>query len=371
MYYKSVNRGLSLTAPGVYALVIVFISGLIAVNTGINALFLFLAAGLSLIVVSGLLSESAIKNYHISGYIQQTTDSNKPFELLAVVENKHPFAPIYGIECHAIRSIPKSIILPHKIKESYGQGNVISIAANSSKTISIAMSGMDRGLYQKIQFMARTNLPFGMIDKFKIIEAKGHLAILPEVIPELYDQIKNDYRKRVAQQDTEREFYSHKNYSTSDSARHIDWKKSAGKPMRQWVQKEYRSEIAEFGILIRTDWDAMQRSTSEQMYEQLISMLRTACDVIKDASRKIVIEHDTGNWTAGYFEICNFLAEIPPYAKRHERWSTPDAKPEIKGIYLALHLSLNGYTWGEYVATESNPAMSPPAATAVGARGRT
>lgn len=369
MYYKSVNRGLSLTAPGVYVLVVVFVSGLIAVNTGINALFLFLAAGLSLIVVSGLLSESAIKNYHISGYIQQTTDSNKAFDLLAVVENKHPFAPIYGIECHAIHSIPKSIILPNKIKESYGNGNVISIAAGSSKTISISMTGMDRGLYQSIQFMVRTNLPFGMIDKFKIVNAKGHLAILPGVIPELYEQIKSDYRKRVAQQETEREFYSHKNYSLSDSVRHMDWKKCAGKPMHQWVLKEYRSEIAEFGILIRTDWDAMRRSNSEELYEQLIRMLRTACDVIKDASRKIVIEHDTGNWTAEYVEICNFLAEIPPYAKRHQPWNTPDAKPEIKGVYLALNLSFNGYSWGEYVTTDSNPAASAP--LKAGAQGRT
>ena len=89
MYYKSVNRGLSFTTPGIYALVLVFVCGLIAVNTGINALFLFLASGLSLILVSGLLSEAAIKNYEVSGFLQQTAESGKGFELLLVIKNEH------------------------------------------------------------------------------------------------------------------------------------------------------------------------------------------------------------------------------------------------------------------------------------------
>lgn len=357
MYYKSVNRGLSLTPSGVYALVIVFISGLIAVNTGINALFLFLAAGLSLIIVSGILSESAIKNYEISGYLQHTTDSRKRFELLAVVENKHKYAPIYGIECYAVHDAPKKIILAQKIPESYGQGNVISIAARSSKTIAINMEEMNRGLYTSIKFLIRTNLPFGLIDKFKIIEAKGHLAILPAVIPDLYEQIKNDYKKRVAQQDTEREFYSHKTYTSSESARHIDWKKSAGKPIRQWVQKEYRSEVAEFGILLKINWDLMRRSPSEEIYEQTISIIRTACDVVKDASRRLLIEHEDGTWTAGYNEICNFLAEIPVYSEKYRPWRTPDAKAEVKGVYLTLNLDLNGHSWGGYMTTDAHLAF--------------
>lgn len=353
MYYKSVNRGLSFTTPGIYALVLVFVCGLIAVNTGINALFLFLASGLSLILVSGLLSEAAIKNYEVSGFLQQTAESGKGFELLLVIKNKHRHTPIYGFENYAIKTLRKSIIMPTKPKDSYGAGHVLSLPARSSKTITIQMESMERGLYRSIKFLLRTNFPFGLIDKYKITEAKGFLTVLPKINPELYDRLKSDYRKRVAEQDDDREFFSHKPHTAMEPARHIDWRKSAGKPPRQWVQKEYRSEVAEFGIMLTTNWGAMQRAVSSESYEQMISILRTAAEVIKDASRKLVLTHADGTYTSGYEAISQHLAAIPAFEKKDSNWEKPDSKAEIKGVYLQLDLSPDGYQWKSYTSHDA------------------
>ncbi len=355
MYYKSVNRGLSLTTPGVYALVLVFVSGLIAINTGVNALFLFLASGLSLILVSGILSESAIKHYEITGFLQRSTETGKPFELLIITKNKHRYAPIYGIENYAVHEPPSplTIILPNKPKGSFGSGNVLSLPGMASKTISIQMDAMDRGLYRSITFLLRTNFPFGLIDKFKMTEVKGYLTVLPKIIPDLYEQLKKDYRKRVATQDTEREFFSHRPHSTTDSLRQIDWKKSAGKPARLWVQKEYRSEVAEFGILLSTNWNAMRRSSGAETYELMISTLRTAAEVIKNASRELVLLHDDGTYTVGYHPVCQHLAGIPSFTSRDLAWEKEESKSEIKGVFLELQMSVNGYEWGTYTSHDT------------------
>jgi len=350
MYYKSVNRGLSFTTPGVYALALVFVAGLIAVNTGMNALFLFLASGLSLILISGILSESAIKNYQVSGYLQHSAETGKAFDLLLVVQNNHRFVPIYGFENYAVREIPKAIILPVKPKGTFGTGNVMSLPPKASKTITVRMDPMKRGLYRSIKFLLRTNFPFGLIDKFKITEAKGFLTVLPRIVPELYEQLKSDYRKRVAQQDDEREFFAHKPHTIQDSSRHIDWKKSAGKPARLWVLKEYRSEVAEFGIMITTNWGALRKAETEETYERLISVIRTAAEVIKDASREVILQHDDGSYTSGYEEICHFLAALPDHANKDRKWEILDAKAEIKGVFLQLEISLTGYEWRNYIS---------------------
>ena len=354
MYYKSVNRGLSLTTPGVYALVLVFVSGLIAVNTGTNALFLFLACGLSLILISGILSESAIKNYEIDGYLQHTAETGKPFELLIIVKNKHRYAPIYGFENYAVKKIPNSLILPAKPKETYGHGNVLSLPAKASKTIGMQMESMERGQYSSIKFLLRTNFPFGLIDKFKITEAKGFLIVLPKIIPDLYENLKRDYRRRVANRDDEREFFSHRPHSTQDSTRHVDWKKSAGKPTRHWVQKEYRSEVAEFGILLRTNWGIMLRTSTAETYEHMISVLRTAAEVVKEASRELVLLHQDGTYTVGYDAISQHLASIPQFDEKNTKWRHPESKSELKGIFLELELSADGYEWGEYISPASS-----------------
>jgi uncharacterized protein (DUF58 family) len=355
MYYKTVNRGLSFSKAGIYSLAAVFVSGLIAINTGTNALFLFLASGLSLILVSGLLSESAIRSYEVKGFIQHTAEAGKPFELMMIVQNNHRHVPIYGFENYAVTYAPKSLIFPNKLKDCRGQGHVLVLPPKSSKTISFRMEAMPRGLHKAINVLQRTNFPFGLIDKFKMSESRGYLTILPAILPELYDELRKDYRKRVATQDDEREFYCHKPHTINDSARTIDWRKSAGKQQRHWVQKEYRSEVAEFGIMLLVDWAKFRALATEESYERMISVVRTAAEVIKDASRDIVLCHDNNAYTCGYESITHFLASIPAFSVSRDTKTaleTPDAKTEIRGLFLQLELDPSGYKWRDYVSLD-------------------
>ncbi|MEY4631765.1 MAG: hypothetical protein RIQ81_1885 [Pseudomonadota bacterium] len=350
MYYRTVNRGLAFSKAGIYSLAAVFLSGLIAINTGTNALFLFLASGLSLILVSGLLSESAIRSYEVRGFLQHTAEAGKPFDIALIVENTNRHIPIYGFENYAIDNAPRSLIFPVRLKNCQGQGNVMVLPPKSSKTIGFHMEAMPRGLHKSIRILQRTNFPFGLIDKFKMSESRGYLTILPAILPDLYEELRRDYRKRVAAQDDEREFYCHKPHTINDSARYIDWRKSAGKQQRNWVQKEYRSEVAEFGIMITVDWGRMRALATAEAYERMISVIRTAAEVIKDASRDLVLMHEDRSYTSGYEPVAHFLAALPEFENRRDPWETPEAKKEIKGVFLQLALEMDGYKWGEYVS---------------------
>jgi hypothetical protein len=355
MYYKTVNRGLSFSKAGIYSLAAVFVSGLIAINTGTNALFLFLASGLSLILMSGLLSESAIKSYEVKGFIQHTAESGKPFDLNLIVQNNNRHIPIYGFENFAVNTAPRSLIFPEKIKDCRGQGHVLVLPPKSSKVVTFRMEPMPRGLHKSINILQRTNFPFGLIDKFKMTESRGHLTVLPAVLPDLYEELRRDYRKRVANQDDEREFYCHKPHTVTDSARTIDWRKSAGKMQRHWVQKEYRSEVAEFGIMLQVDWIKFRALATEESHERMISIVRTAAEVIKDASRELVLQHEDRTYTCGYESITHFLAGIPTFKQlkdKSNKLETPDSKLEIRGVFLELELEPSGYRWKNYISMD-------------------
>src|SRR5688572_22613020 len=98
MYYKSVNRGLAFTKPGLYSFLFVLAVGMIAVATGINGLYIFLSAGLGGFIVSGMLSERAMKSSQVAKASAGIVDAGATFELTFNVENSSPWFTVYAVQ---------------------------------------------------------------------------------------------------------------------------------------------------------------------------------------------------------------------------------------------------------------------------------
>ena len=94
----------------------------------------------------------------------------------------------------------------------------------------------------------------------------------------------------------------------------------------------------------------MLRASTAETYEHMISVLRTAAEVVKEASRELVLLHHDGTYTLGYDAISQHFASIPQFDKKNTIWEHPESKSELKGIFLELELSPDGYEWGEYIS---------------------
>jgi hypothetical protein len=98
MYYPKVNRGISFTKPGMYSFCLILLIGLIAVSSGINALYVFLSSGLGGFIVSGLLSELAMKSCTIETASAALADAHTAFELTFTIQNHSSWFSVFQMQ---------------------------------------------------------------------------------------------------------------------------------------------------------------------------------------------------------------------------------------------------------------------------------
>jgi hypothetical protein len=348
MYYKSVNRGLSFTKVGWYAILFIFGVGMVAVNTGANGMFIFLSLGLALLVISGLLSEKTIKHYESRNFAPCRVEANKKFTLsMHAVNTSQDFA-LYGMESLVLGEGPRFGWIRTRMK-IVGKGVILKLAPADTRTVEVLFEPMGRGVHTSFDLVLRTNFPFGLIEKFKLSRINGELVVLPEKNVDLAAAIRSDFQRRLAQTAEDREFWSHKPWQQEQGKREIDWKKSAGRPMNQWVAREFRSSSANFGVKIRTNWTALTSSQDAKTWENHLAALRTACDVVAEGGRFIALQIDNNLWMTGHDAILVWIARLPQWNDRMTRRDISAAEPtsSLRGEWLEIEVSGDSWHWIE------------------------
>ena len=340
MYYKSVNRGLSLTAPGFYTIALVLTMGLMAIGSGYNAIYLSLSLGMAILIISGLLSEKVMKNFKVRELRKVTAEPHTPFMMHLQVENTSNELFLYGIENVLVNEIPKlstfSTKIPYLMKST-----VMVLEPGAVDVVAGQCQGLSRGIYREFNIIQRTVYPFGLLTKFKISQVKTQISILPEFKEALAVVLRAELQRRISGRDQDREFHSHRGYLSSDPIRYIDWKKSAGRLPQEWVLKEYESQVDEFGVLLEPDWDGIIQAPDDIRYEAYISRLRTACDVVNEVGRKVALIGRHHELVMGYENVIRLLVGTPTYTDRKNS-EVFNVEDRMSGNFLRLKWDFQG-----------------------------
>src|SRR5713226_9158843 len=86
-------RSLRLAPEGIRFLLLTFAVGVAALNTGNNLLYLLLAMMLSLVVMSGILSEQCLRHLAIYRRPPAHIFANSPATVTLSIANRHPRLP--------------------------------------------------------------------------------------------------------------------------------------------------------------------------------------------------------------------------------------------------------------------------------------
>jgi len=313
MYSKAVNRGIEFTKSGRFAVAVIFAVGLIATYSGSNGMFLALSVGLSMIVVSGILSESSMKHLGTPSLRYTKADAGQPFEVYAQVSNTSPRSVMLGMELSVFREPLKQTLLKLPWGKSIGYGQLSILEANKSSQTTIAMSPLPRGIYRNVYFVHKTNYPLGLIAKFKVEALACHIEVLPpfdEHFAHTFQQtvLKNLTRAQKAQDDIQN---SLKPWVPEQSIRHIAWKKSAGKQPKDWMTREEISTQKANSVLVRPLW---LKATQP---ERLLIKCRTAIDLLKPLYEQIYFETRSGSLLDDSDAIYSDLAGYGSDASKH------------------------------------------------------
>jgi uncharacterized protein (DUF58 family) len=166
-------RKLKFTREGKYYLGITLGVGFAAINTGNNLLYLLLGMLLSLIVVSGVMSDLSLRHLTVTRRLPARAQVGRPHLVEIEVYNHKTKIPSYAIEVEDLRAGQPAD------KRCF----FLKISPSSAQVAAYRRTPARRGRDRHTGFRIATRFPFGLFEKSREVEAEGDLIIYPAVDP--------------------------------------------------------------------------------------------------------------------------------------------------------------------------------------------
>jgi uncharacterized protein (DUF58 family) len=164
-------RRLKVTREGKYFIGITFGVGFAAINTGNNLLYLLLGMLLSMIVVSGVLSELSLRELTVVRRLPPRAQVARPHLVEIEVFNHKRRVPSYAIEVEDLRAGQPAD------KRCF----FLKISPRSAQVAAYRRTPARRGRDRHVGFRVATRFPFGLFEKSRELNAEGDLIIYPAV----------------------------------------------------------------------------------------------------------------------------------------------------------------------------------------------
>ena len=163
-------RRLRTTPAGRTYLVLTFGVGLGALNTGNNLLYLVLGLQLSIVVVSGILSERCVRRVEVRRQLPVSPRARSPFHLA------------WGLRLPRGHSFALSVAEVHPVLGS-AVGRLAWLPRGEEVVVRAVATAPRRGPIQLSTIRISTTFPFGLFVKSRDVEVAGELLVLPGRVP--------------------------------------------------------------------------------------------------------------------------------------------------------------------------------------------
>jgi uncharacterized protein (DUF58 family) len=231
-------RKLRVTREGRYFLLITVCVGFGAFNTGNNLLYLLFGMFLSLILVSGVMSELSLRHLTVVRRLPPRAQVGRGHLVEIEVYNHKRQVPSYAIEVEDLRAGQPAD------KRCF----FLKVAPGSSQVAAYRRTPARRGLDRYIAFRVATRFPFGFFEKSREIDLDGDLVIYPAVDPVRLPSGQDGMAREgieVARRGTGDEILGLRPMREGDDPRDIYWKRSArqGAAVVRERAREVRSQV--------------------------------------------------------------------------------------------------------------------------------
>jgi len=229
------NRGLSFTPLGGWFLAVAFALGVAAINSGSNLLYLVVSMMLSMVTVSGIISEQCLKGLKATRKLPDEIYAKTPFSARIMLSTRKKRIPSFALSV--------SLYYPHN-KIGAGAAFVTRLSPGNSAVCSIEETVVARGPWTVDGVAVSTAFPFGLFRKTIYLPLKETRVVYPHFAPtgyELPEQAapdRGDYS--LHKRGLSPEIRNIREYQPTDEARIIHWKGSARTSVL--MAKEFEAE---------------------------------------------------------------------------------------------------------------------------------
>src|ERR1700730_5758662 len=278
------------TREGIVYLAGIFVIALAALNTGNNLLFMTLACLLAGILVSGIISQVVLSGVELRLDLPENIFANQPVLALTELENHKTVLPSFSLRLVGTKSPHRRDSASRAAKANSKQKGASQRASEILTTPvyfpylppqqkiqqAVELVFPHRGIYRQDSIGLQTRFPFGFLEKTRQVESRMEALVYPSVAPseEFYEilplvtgELESFMRGRG------HDLYAIREYQTSDTARHVDWKASArtgSLQVREFAREDERRVLLVLDAAIPAG--AKPRESREAIFERGVTL---------------------------------------------------------------------------------------------------
>ncbi len=215
-------RKLRFTREGRVFVLVTLGVGAGAVNTGNNLLYLVLGLMLSLIVLSGILSELVLRDVRVKRSLPRRAFAGTPCLVELEVENRKTRAPSYSIELEDV--------FESAAGRAEGRCYFLKIPPRDRACAAYRFVPNRRGRVALAGVIVRTRYPFGLFEKWRVLPLEEELLVYPELGPDApppAGQGLSGHEVPTEHPGQGTEVAGLRAYREGDEARSIHWRRTA------------------------------------------------------------------------------------------------------------------------------------------------
>jgi uncharacterized protein (DUF58 family) len=260
--------------------------GFAALNTGNNLLYLVLSLMLAFLVLSGVLSESALRGLSVERRLPREIFAARPALVALEIRNAKPRVPSFAV------AVEDRVREAGGAERPAGRAFVLRVAAGRGERRLYRFEAARRGRASFTGFRVSTRFPFGLFLKSLVLEAAEPALVYP-ALHESAPPVRRGSDRRPGEAATGRsgpgsEVGGVRDFAAGDSARRIAWRATlrAGALLVRDTEREESSEVL---VPLRT-----RGERAGARFEELVRRAASRVVAALDAGLRVGLRTDEG-----------------------------------------------------------------------------
>jgi uncharacterized protein (DUF58 family) len=335
--WASRNRSIRLTSEGVRFILLTVGIGVASINTGNNLLYLLFAMMLSLIVISGILSERCFKQVDVCRRLPPALFANQPATAAFVIGNRSSRLPVFSLR---IMDMIDEMPVDRGVQ-------VLQLLPSARTIASYPLLVKRRGTYVLAGIKLSTHFPFGLFVKAATFPVRSDVIVYPE-IKDLSSVLLDDlsmvgHDQTLLMRGHGTTLHNLRLYRPGDDSRAIHWKTTARKSLLI-VRETEAEEQRQVTIMLHTQMpDPSGGADFHTLFEEAVSLAASLAVLFTQRAyevRLVVGEQELAYEAddAHLSRMLSLLAVCRPVAESSSNSTESYRLTESRGNELTLHV---------------------------------
>jgi uncharacterized protein (DUF58 family) len=309
MFRRFTSKPGPLTTEGVIFIVLAFLIGLAATNTGTNLLYLIFSLMIAFLLVSGYISKRALRKITAQRALPRHIIAGEPIDVRLTLANGKRLFGSYGLQAtDRLRDMTVA-----------GHGYFLHVPPGEKTSVTYPCVFHRRGVYPFHDLLISTTYPFGFVRRSIVVSAERTAIVYPQILP--WDQIALEVPRDLGERESPRKgagisLYGIREQHPSEGTRGIHWKKTA--QTDRLMKREFEAEERRNVTLVLDNGLVDAKDANErEAFERAVVLAASVAHHLLEADQQVELVTRSGRvppngGPAQRYRILRALALVQP-----------------------------------------------------------